>query len=249
MKVSPFPNDVLKKLERLRSLTGDLLGKYSFAVGDGNRWMPDAARPLFLAKIDAAVKEAGALLQSVVGGDAVAYLASQSKRLRTDAQDMYAQVHPGESLPERAFDAIMTDVARRLQTAMQKVILPRVSFSRLAFIPGEESTSSSPWAQPLHLLTSMAIFARKDVDDPFHWRGLQQDREAIIAAMNVADDIILDQARWGARVMQGPEQLVFIKQVQDSDATTINKCRALWQLIRDGEMTPPAARKPESQNI
>ena len=50
-KVAPFDEATLKKIDRLRRASGDLLPHYSYSLADGMRWIPKAAIALFEAAL------------------------------------------------------------------------------------------------------------------------------------------------------------------------------------------------------
>lgn len=54
IKVAPFDETALKKIDRLRRVSGELLPRYSFSLADGVRWIPRAAISLFEAALTAA---------------------------------------------------------------------------------------------------------------------------------------------------------------------------------------------------
>ena len=58
IKVAPFDETTLKKIDRLRRVSGELLPRYSFALADRVRWMPKQAIPLFEAALTAANEDA-----------------------------------------------------------------------------------------------------------------------------------------------------------------------------------------------
>lgn len=113
IKVAPFDESTLKKIDRLRRVSGELLPRYSFALADGVRWMPKQAMPLFEAALAAANDDAKKLLGQTMGDDIQAFLASQRERIRNDAQRMYEAYHPGGNIPDNA----VTNILDELKTA------------------------------------------------------------------------------------------------------------------------------------
>jgi len=69
IKVSPFDEATIKKLDRLRRVSGEVLPRFSFALADGVRWMPLKAMRLFEAALSAANDEAKQLLGQTMGDD------------------------------------------------------------------------------------------------------------------------------------------------------------------------------------
>ena len=62
-KVAPFDEATLKKVDRLRRASGDILPHYTYALADGMRWIPKAAIPLF----EAALTEANDAAKKLLG--------------------------------------------------------------------------------------------------------------------------------------------------------------------------------------
>lgn len=91
IKVAPFDESTLKKIDRLRRVSGELLPRYSFALADGVRWMPKQVIPLFDAALTAANDDVKTLLGQTMGDDIQAFLASQRERI----VDFYIQVPHG----------------------------------------------------------------------------------------------------------------------------------------------------------
>ena len=68
----------------------------------------------------------------------------------------------------------------------------------------------------------------------FFWQGIRTDEEALIKAMNVAGDHLVDEYG-GRKAKQRAElELDLIKQLEDASGDALAKCRALWALITTG---------------
>lgn len=123
IKVAPFDESTLKKIDRLRRVSGELSPRYSFALADGVRWMPKQAIPLFEAALTSANDDAKKLLGQTMGDDIQAFLASQRERIRNDAQRMYEAYHPGGKIPDNAVTNILDELKTRLdRTKADKLI-------------------------------------------------------------------------------------------------------------------------------
>lgn len=234
IKVAPFDAATLKKIDRLRRVSGELLPRYSFALADGVRWMPKQAIPLFEAALTAANDDAKKLLGEAMGGDIQVFLASQRERIRKDAQSMYEAYHPGGMIPDNAVTNILNDLMTRLDKTKGNQLIPKVAYSPVAFNPSQKSEWSSPWGQAFALLKGIAEFPREAMTNRFFWQGIRTDEDALIHAMNVAGDYIV--AEYGGRkAKQRAElELDLIKQLEDASGEALAKCRALWSLITTG---------------
>lgn len=89
IKVSPFDEAMLKKIDRLRKVSGELLPRHSFALADGVRLIPKEAIPLFEAALAKANESAKQLLGTTIGDSTGSFLTSQRNRIREDTRRMY----------------------------------------------------------------------------------------------------------------------------------------------------------------
>ena len=234
-KVAPFDESTLKKIDRLRRVSGELLPRYSFALADGVRWMPKQAIPLFEAALTAANDDAKKLLGQTIGDDIEAFLASQRERIRSDAQRMYEAYHPGGKIPDNAVTNILDELKTRLDRTKADKLIPKVAYSPVAFNPSQKSEWSSPWGQAFALLKGVAEFPREAMTNRFFWQGIRTDEDALIKAMNVAGDHLVEQYG-GRKAKQCAElELDLIKQLEDAPGDALAKCRALWTLITSGK--------------
>lgn len=234
IKVAPFDESTLRKIDRLRRVSGELLPRYSFALADGVRWMPKQAIPLFEAALTSANDDAKKLLGQTMGDDIDAFLASQRERIRNDAQRMYEAYHPGGKIPDNAVTNILDELKARLDRTKALKLIPKVAYSPVAFNPSQTSEWSSPWGQAFALLKGIAEFPREAMTNRFFWQGIRTDEDALIKAMNVAGDQLV--AEYGGRkAKQRAElELGLIRQLEDSSGDALAKCRALLTLITTG---------------
>lgn len=234
IKVAPFDESTLKKIDRLRRVSGELLPRYSFALADGVRWMPKKAIPLFEAALTAANEDAKRLLGETIGDDIDAFLSSQYERIRNDAQRMYEGYHPGGKIPDSAVFNILDELKSRLDRTKGVKLIPMVAYSPVAFKPSQGSEWSSPWGQAFALLKGVAEFPRQAMTNRFFWQGIRTDEETLVNAMDVAgDDLVKD---YGSRkaMQRAAHELGLIKELEDVPADPHDKCRALWDLLRTG---------------
>ena len=237
IKVAPFDETTLKKIDRLRRVSGDLLPRYSFSLADSVRWMPKQAIPLFEAALTMANDEAKKLLGATVGNDIDSFLTTQRERIRTDAQRMYEAYHPGGNIPENAVNNIVEELKARLGKTRGEALIPKVSYSPVAFNPGQSTQWSSPWGQAFQLLKSIAEFPREAMTNRFFWQGIRTDEDALMKAMDVAEDPLVKE--YGSRnaKQHSEQELVLVKALEVSTAEVREKCEALWNLIRKGDNT------------
>ena len=234
-KVAPFDEATLKKIDRLRRASGDLLPHYSYALADGMRWIPKAAIPLFEAALTDANDEARKLLGATVGDDLDAFLSTQRDRIRADAQRMYEAYHPGGKIPETAVGNILDELKTRLGKTRGEALIPKVSYSPVAFNVGQATKWSSPWGQAFQLLKGIAEFPRAAMTNRFFWQGVRTDEESLVKAMDVAGDHLV--AEYGGRKakQRAEQELAIIKGLETSQAEARDRCAALWALVNAGD--------------
>lgn len=238
IKVAPFDEYTLKKIDRLRRVSGELLPRYSFALADGVRWMPKAAISLFEEALTTANEDAKKLLGDTIGDDVEAFLKSQYSRIRDDAQSMYEAYHPGGRIPDNAVANILNELKARLDKTRTDKLIPKVAYSPVAFNPSQKSDWSSPWGQAFALLKGIAEFPREAMTNRFFWQGIGTDEDALIKAMNVAGDHLV--AEYGSRKARKRAELELdlIGQLEECSAESLEKCRALWSLITNADEAP-----------
>jgi len=235
IKVSPFDEVTLRKIEKLRLVTGELLPRYSFALADGVRWMPKQAIPLFEAALTIANDDAKKLLGGTVGDDIQGFLASQRERICNDAQRMYEGYHPGGKIPDVAVTNIIAELKTRLDKTKTNTLIPKVAYSPVAFNPLQVSDWSSPWGQAFALLKGIAEFPRKAMTNRFFLLGIANQEDALIKAMNVVGDYLVEDYGGRKAMQRARLELDLIRQLEGASGDALAKCRALWALITTGK--------------
>lgn len=236
IKVAPFDEATLKKIDRLRRVSGEVLPRFSFALADGVRWIPKQAIPLFEAALTAANDDAKKLLSGTIGDSVESFLFSQRERIRADAQRMYEVYHPAGKIPENAVGNILAELKARLDKTNADKLIPRVAYSPVAFNPTQTSEWSSPWGQAFALLKGVAEFPREAMTNRFFWQGLRTGEDALIKAMNVAGDYIVEDYGSRKAMQRADHELNLIKQLEETSADAHDKCRAIWTLVKTGNV-------------
>jgi hypothetical protein len=234
IKVAPFDESTLKKIDRLRRVSGELLPRYSFSLADGVRWMPKKAIPHFEAALTMANNEAKQLLGQTMGDDIHAFLASQQERIRNDAQRMYEGYHPNGKIPDSAVFNILDELRARLDRTRADKLIPMVAYSPVAFNPSQKSEWSSPWGQAFALLKGVAEFPREAMTNRFFWQSIRTEEDVLVNAMDVAGDHLVKEYGSRKAMQRAAEELGLIKELEDAPGEPIEKCRALWSLITTG---------------
>jgi hypothetical protein len=113
--------------------------------------------------------------------------------------------------------------------------MPTLAYSPVAFNPSQKSEWSSPWGQAFSLLKGVAEFPRLAMTNRFFWSSVHTNEEALIHAMDVAGDHLV--AEYGSRnaTKRAEKELSLIKELEDAPGEPLDKCRALWELIKTGD--------------
>ena len=77
--------------------------------------------------------------------------------------------------------------------------------------------------------------------DRFFWQGIKTDEDALIKAMDVADDHITKEYGGRKAKQHAETELDLIKQLEDASGDAKAKCSALWVLITTGKVDEAAA--------
>jgi hypothetical protein len=112
---------------------------------------------------------------------------------------------------------------------------PKVAYSPVTFKPSQKSEWSSPWGQAFALLKGIAEFPREAMTNRFFWQGIRTDEDALIKAMNVAGDYLVEE--YGGRKARQRAELErdLLRRLEDASADALDKCRAFWVLITTGK--------------
>lgn len=98
LRISALEPRTLREIENKRTNVNSLLQRFSYALGDGLRWMPEGVYPLFFAEMERVNGEGTALLQSAVAGSAAEFIQRQRERIERDANLIYQEFHPGKRI-------------------------------------------------------------------------------------------------------------------------------------------------------
>lgn len=141
---------------------------------------------------------------------------------------MYQEFHPKGRPSDEVIEKILSTLIQRLKDAYGDRFLPKLIFTRIGFEPYSKVDTVSIWGQPLLLLRDIAEFPRKVITDPYFTRGLRIDQNELLHRMDVCDDAILTSRD----ANKAREELSWIKEIVQVNATTQSKCSALLTLIR-----------------
>jgi len=190
MRVSVIDEKTLKEIESCRQALRTLLTKFTFGLADNMRWMPNTARKLFEAELKRANDEGLKLISDLLKGDVDAFLSGKREKLVADLNGIYSQRgRPGHVTPD-VVEKVVASLKVRLIKAQSSNFMPKLSYSSISFTSTEDAFAS-PWGQAYSLLSDVAASPRKAHTDSFFFHGLKTPKKELLAAMDVADDVIL----------------------------------------------------------
>lgn len=231
MRISVFDEAMLKNLEKIRKKTRDLLGKYSYPLADGMRWIPVMAIALLEDAMKRYEDDGYDLICSILKNDAKSYIAKRRKKLRMDIDLVSQEVNPDKRLSEEEFERILLNIEKRLGRVMGDKLLPYVTYQSVGFSTSMQTSNSKPWEQALTLLLAIAEYPRKAQTDPYFMQGIRTPIEDLLAAMNVLDEDLFHNRERSASAPDLTAQLDLIKDIQSSDEEPKEKCEQLLHLI------------------
>lgn len=241
-RLSLFDGATLRRLDALRNRAHDLLSKFSYALADGQRWMPVSARRLFEAALEDANKEALQEITKVIRGSLEDFFKERTETVIRDLEILYQEFHPGEPLPRDVKENVLNELKNRLKKIPRDRFLPQVTYAKIRFLPpaGEEEEDKgwqSTWGQALRLLYSIAEYPRKAITDPYYLRGIMVDLDELLKAMDVCDDAIVRE--WSLRrsdildlELRALNELDRLKAIiSKHDMSAREKCEEILQVI------------------
>ena len=231
-RVAGLDEKELKKLNNFRNRTRVLLNVFSFPIADGARWIPNAARSLLEEELERVNQEGQTFLAETVGDDAAAYIPKRREIIKRDTQGLYAEVHPGKTVPEDVLKKIEKQLVDRLTKATGGQILPRLAYIPIQSGLATESKWSSQWGHASVFLHGVAEYPRKCLTDHYFMRGLKVKQESLLKAMDVANDRLLVDHLADRRVTdRAHEELELLRKISASSSDDECKCTAMLALI------------------
>tara|TARA_B110001469_G_scaffold125613_1_gene141402 strand:- start:8474 stop:10132 length:1659 start_codon:yes stop_codon:yes gene_type:complete len=225
-----------KEIEKCRKINPTIT-LFSFSMGKSIHWIPEAAKELLHAELNAMETEAKELLGNLITGGVDEWIESQWPRLYQDIEQMYQRLHAGTGTPPAdRVDDVRKEIKKRLLKALSGDIVPKINYS--AFTPqiegGDRSVSSL--GQVLHLLKSAAVDIREPYwssyyfDRNFTKRKVKPDQWA--AAMNVFEDTGPQLLKKSGEDKAKQEKALIEQVYSDTTLSESQKLSQLWAIIR-----------------
>ena len=121
--------------------------------------------------------------------DVDAFVAAKRDSVVADINAMHAELGRQGKVPEGVITRVVDSLKDRLRKAQTASFVPTLSYSTISFA-STESALVSPWGQAYSFLSDIAKFPREALTDSYFWRGVRVREDALIEAMNVAEDAL-----------------------------------------------------------
>ena len=221
-----------KEIEKHRKAPSELLPKFTFALADGNRWMPLAAKELYEIELKRAEETGSETLRAVLGGDTKAFVTGKRDVVAKAAQQHYHEFNPGEQIPEEYIGKILEALESRFEKALTGKFVPELSEVGTNFRAPRGHNSTANWAVARRLLVSVAEYPRKAIKDyGFFFRGLKVEPQELLDAMNVIDDRIVLRADDRRAEQIAKDELACLEAIEESDLNDRDKCAEIMALV------------------
>jgi hypothetical protein len=241
--ISILDENINKELEKHRRVASDLLPKFTFALADGNRWMPLSAKALYADQLKKAEEAGCAKLRAVLGGGTEAFVAGKRDIVAKDAQQHYQEFNPGQQMPTEYIDKILEALEQRFNKALVGKFVPELSEVGTTFRAPRQGDSDAKWAVARRLLVSIADFPRKAIKDyNYFFRGLNLEPQELLDAMNVLDDHIVLRASDRRAEQIAKDELDCLEAIEDSQLNDHDKCVEILALLHRTKTTSEIAQ-------
>jgi hypothetical protein len=249
-----FDDEICKEIEKCRKIT-DLVELLSFPLSQGNRWLPNAAKPLLEREIEARNERGLHILIEAIGGKPndlapalddsdeakqarsklideliKTFIARAKETILTDLNQMYRDLKRGDAVPQEKAEEVLKEVEKRLSAALGKRITPTCTYNSLAPPDLSPSANGDNWIQPLCLLAAAAGKFREQLTDYYFDRGFSGKaftKEEFLQSCNVIDDHIVAKPEYD----RAKAEIIQIKEIMDSETTPKEKCEAVFHLV------------------
>jgi len=235
-RISVLDGNTLRALNNKKQAGSRLLEKLSYSIGEGMHWVPIKAIPLLQREMERITDEGHSQIFKSINGDVKNFIQTQVKRIIDDANRMYQEFHPYDSLSEDIIQKILEDLEDRLEGALKGKFLPDLQYLKIGFQIRNIAESNSSWSQPLLLLKKIAEFPRKSLTDSYFFQGLRIKHDDLIDAMNVCNDSIITDYKEMDVEERAYAELAQLNEIIKSESDNRTKCENILRLISGDEM-------------
>jgi hypothetical protein len=232
--ISLFDDETRNMLDNRRKDAATKLSRFSIMLQEGQRWMPNAAFPLFEKELDDAAQKAMKALGSATNDRTPEeFVEVQRQKIQTDCQNMLAQLGRRTPPDGAMLEKILGDLLGRLEGNVATGMRARLGLGvyQLVDSPREDL---QPWGTIQTFLAGSARMVREALISPFHFRGLVVDKQAFVRAFDLFRDPLIGQFLDGQPYEKhANEQLRIIRIIEDeTNSSARSRSNALWKLIQ-----------------
>jgi len=250
-----FDEHICKEIDKCRKIP-DLVDVLSFPLSLGNRWLPNAAKPLLERELEARNERGLKTLVEALGGkpDSLTpnvggsdeekktrqdqikalvgdFIARQKDVILADLNQMYRDLKRGEAVPDDKAKEVLDEVESRVSAALSARLTPTCTYNSLAPPDLSPTAHDDNWIQPLSLIEQAAKKFREQLADHFYFdrkfSGKAFTKEEFLQSCNVFDDHIVAKPEHD----RAKAEMIQIKEIMDSETTPKEKCEAVWKLV------------------
>lgn len=223
-----------RQFDTMRTSIRGLLDRLSYPLADGTRWIPTSARSLLEQEIKRVNDRGQEHFAGMVGESPEEFVDAHRETISADANALYREFHPQGVLPESVIDKIVDELKRRIATLKGGRFVPSCSYASIRVDLQPETAYASPWGQARSLLMAIAEFPRKVFSDHYFLRGLGLDEDALLDAMDVCGDDILQHRNHRRVNVRAKAELGLLKELGAEPISDRAKCEAILCLLRGG---------------
>ena len=250
-----FDEHICKEIDKCRKIA-DLVEVLSFPLSLGNRWLPNAAKPLLERELEARNERGLKTLVEALGGkpDSLAtitggsdeekkvrqdkiqslvgdFIARKKEVILADLNQMYRDLKRGDAVPDDKVKEVLDEVEERLSAALGARVTPTCTYNSLAPPDLSSTALDDNWIQPLSLLEEAAVKFREQLPNPFYFdrkfSGKAFTKEEFLQTCNVFEDRIVAVPEYD----RAKAEIVQIKEIMEGETTPKEKCQAVWKLV------------------
>ena len=229
-----FDDRTRKTLDNRRNEAADTLRRFSLMLQENQRWVPNAAFPLFEKELDEVAKRGMTVLGTATGNTKPSeFVKAQRGKIEADCQNMLMQMGLRMSPDPALLDTVLDNLLIRLLANIEGGMRPKLGLGMYQ-VAEDHREGRQPWGTIQTFLVGSVRIIREALTDPFHFRGVTVERRAFVEAFDLFDDPLVKQFVDGKPFEKdASQQLEIIKKIEaDATATPWSRSSALWKLIK-----------------
>jgi len=232
-RVSLFDEQTQNRLNNRHGDASKRLSAFSLMIREGQRWMPQAAFPLFEQELAASQQKSREALLAAIGGKPAAdVVTALSDKVKRELSELAKQAGVSAAPPESLLGDVLAGLKDRLEAHLGKEAAPGITRMEARLAPHEDA-HQSPWGTVQTFLVAAARLPREVMSDLFRMRGLVTGAEAFLRAFDLFGDPLVHRYLARERVEdQAKQELEMVEGILSAEtATPWHRAQALYCLI------------------